>query len=156
MDTGANSSPTDSASDTEGNTLNSETQADSGADPSADPVTDPSTDPSTDPATDPSADPATDPSADPSSNPETPSDPPARAAGTGEEKLRLSKIISSHEVPEEDDLEQIRARVIASLFNFEEVEGQTCPVCMKGFTQLESRTCIETEVYSFSLGLSLF
>lgn len=72
------------------------------------------------------------------------------------ENTVLAKIITGHDVPKEKDLEQIREWVVDAIFDFEEVGGRTCPVCLKGFTQLESKTCIDTEIYSFSLGLSLF
>lgn len=94
--------------------------------------------------------------APPAPEPTTPEQPAESETPSAEDPGVLSKIISAHNVPKQDDLNQIHEFVVDAVFNFEELGGQSCPVCMKGFTQLESKTCIDTEVYSFSLGLSLF
>ena len=70
--------------------------------------------------------------------------------------LKLSKIITAQNSSKEENLKLIQLSILDILYNFEEMNPDTCPVCMKGYTQLESQTCIDTAVYSFSLGLSLF
>ena len=57
---------------------------------------------------------------------------------------------------EEENIKVIQLSILDKIYNFEDMNPKTCPLCMKGFTQLESQICIDTEIYSFSLGLSLF
>lgn len=129
-----------------------EEQASSGA-PTTDASTDTPAEPPTptDPLTDTSNDPSTDPSNDP------PSDPNAtNLLRLSEKPSLLEKIIASHQSTQEEDLKDVQAYILEAIFKFEQVEKKTCPLCMKGFSQLESQVCVNTEVYMFSLGLSLF
>ena len=89
-------------------------------------------------------------------NTETTTDPTPPSSKVIKKTKILNKIISSHDIEKEEDLKIVRSFILETIYNFDEIDNQTCPVCMKGFTQLESRTCIDTEIYSFSLGLSLF
>lgn len=69
---------------------------------------------------------------------------------------KLSKIISSAENSKIKDLELVKLVLLDNLFRFNQVDDKKCHLCMKGYTQLDSQVCIKTDVYQYSLGLSLF
>ena len=66
------------------------------------------------------------------------------------------KVISDYKTQKEDNLLLIKNNLIEKLYNFGEVSNKTCPICQKGYSQLESKICVQTEVYKFSLGYSLY